>query len=78
MTLAPTLTTLDTLKVGQSATVIHLAPTAQDGVFHCLNQSIIVLGCRSLPLVYYQLLDPLYNSQHPKKIRHKDQKKGNI
>ncbi|MDB5747287.1 MAG: ferrous iron transporter [Massilia sp.] len=32
MTLAPTLTTLDTLKVGQSATVIHLAPTAQDGV----------------------------------------------
>jgi ferrous iron transport protein A len=26
------LTTLDTLKVGQSATVIHLAPTAQDGV----------------------------------------------
>ena len=32
MTLAPILTTLDTLKVGQSATVIHLAPTAQDGV----------------------------------------------
>lgn len=32
MTLAPTLTTLDTLKAGQSATVIHLAPTAQGGV----------------------------------------------
>ena len=32
MTLAPTLTTLDTLKVGQNATVIHLAPTAQGGV----------------------------------------------
>jgi ferrous iron transport protein A len=32
MTLAPTLTTLDTLKVGQSATVIHLTPTAQGGV----------------------------------------------
>lgn len=27
MTLAPTLTTLDTLAVGQSATVIHLAPS---------------------------------------------------
>jgi ferrous iron transport protein A len=26
MTLAPTLTTLDALKAGQSATVIHLAP----------------------------------------------------
>jgi ferrous iron transport protein A len=26
MTLAPTLTTLDSLKAGQSATVIHLAP----------------------------------------------------
>jgi ferrous iron transport protein A len=31
MTLAPTLTTLDTLKAGQSATVIHLAPTSQHG-----------------------------------------------
>jgi len=28
MTLAPTLTTLDALKAGQSATVIHLAPDA--------------------------------------------------
>jgi ferrous iron transport protein A len=28
MTLAPTLTTLDTLKAGQSGTVIHLAPCA--------------------------------------------------
>ena len=28
MTLAPTLTTLDALKAGQSATVIHLAPSA--------------------------------------------------
>jgi ferrous iron transport protein A len=27
MTLAPTLTTLDALKAGQSATVIHLAPS---------------------------------------------------
>ena len=35
MTLAPTLTTLDALKAGQSATVIHLAPGARaagDGV----------------------------------------------
>ena len=32
MTLAQTMTTLDTLKVGQSATVIHLVPTAQGGV----------------------------------------------
>jgi ferrous iron transport protein A len=31
MTLAPTLTTLDTLKAGQSATVIHLAPSAHGG-----------------------------------------------
>jgi ferrous iron transport protein A len=31
MTLAPTLTTLDSLKAGQSATVIHLAPTGQHG-----------------------------------------------
>jgi len=35
MTLAPTLTTLDALKAGQNATVIHLAPSARgagDGV----------------------------------------------
>jgi ferrous iron transport protein A len=33
MTLAPTLTTLDSLKAGQSGTVIHLAPsTGADGV----------------------------------------------
>lgn len=32
MTLVPTLTTLDTLKAGQSATVIHLAPSVQGGV----------------------------------------------
>lgn len=31
MTLAPSLTTLDALKAGQSATVIHLAPTGADG-----------------------------------------------
>jgi ferrous iron transport protein A len=31
MTLAPTLTTLDALKAGQSATVIHLAPSAHIG-----------------------------------------------
>jgi ferrous iron transport protein A len=34
MTLAPTLTTLDALQAGQSATVIHLAPAvgAGDGI----------------------------------------------
>jgi ferrous iron transport protein A len=31
MTLAPTLTTLDTLLAGQSGTVIHLAPAASGG-----------------------------------------------
>jgi ferrous iron transport protein A len=31
MTLAPTLTTLDALKAGQSATVIHLAPSGEQG-----------------------------------------------
>jgi ferrous iron transport protein A len=31
MTLAPTLTTLDALKAGQSATVIHLASSGQHG-----------------------------------------------
>jgi ferrous iron transport protein A len=31
MTLAPTLTTLDALKAGQSATVIHLAPGGETG-----------------------------------------------
>jgi ferrous iron transport protein A len=31
MTLAPTLTTLDALQAGQSATVIHLAPAAGAG-----------------------------------------------
>jgi ferrous iron transport protein A len=31
MTLAPTLTTLDSLAAGQSATVIHLAPSSQHG-----------------------------------------------
>jgi ferrous iron transport protein A len=31
MTLLPTLTTLDALKAGQSATVIHLAPPALGG-----------------------------------------------
>ena len=31
MTLAPTLTTLESLKAGQSATVIHLAPTHGHG-----------------------------------------------
>jgi len=31
MTLAPTLTTLDSLKAGQSATVIHLAPASHAG-----------------------------------------------
>lgn len=32
MTLAPTLSTLDSLKAGQSATVVQLAPHAQGGV----------------------------------------------
>ena len=31
LTLVPSLTTLDSLKAGQSATVIHLAPHAQQG-----------------------------------------------
>jgi len=31
MTLAPTLTTLDSLAVGKSATVVHLAPAGADG-----------------------------------------------
>ncbi|HEX9174483.1 MAG TPA: FeoA family protein [Telluria sp.] len=31
MTLASTITTLDALKAGQSATVIHLAPTLDQG-----------------------------------------------
>jgi ferrous iron transport protein A len=31
MTLAPALLTLDSLKAGQSATVVHLAPGVQDG-----------------------------------------------
>ena len=31
MTLAPPMTTLDSLKAGQSATVIHLAPNTQQG-----------------------------------------------
>jgi ferrous iron transport protein A len=31
MTLAPTLTTLDALQAGQSATVIHLAPSQAHG-----------------------------------------------
>lgn len=31
MTLAPALPTLDSLKAGQSATVVHLAPGVQEG-----------------------------------------------
>ena len=31
MTLSPALPTLDSLKAGQSATVVHLAPGAQEG-----------------------------------------------
>lgn len=31
MTLAPALTTLDSLKAGQSATVVHLSPCAEGG-----------------------------------------------
>lgn len=42
MTLAPTLTTLDTLTVGQSATVIHLAPAGEGGLD--LSRRLMELG----------------------------------
>lgn len=43
MTLAPTLTTLDSLKPGQSATVIHLAPNSQQGGFD-VQRRLMELG----------------------------------
>lgn len=44
MTLAPTLTTLDALKAGQSATVIHLAPTAGAGGGTDVPRRLMELG----------------------------------
>jgi ferrous iron transport protein A len=45
MTLAPTLTTLDALKAGQSATVIHLAPSAHgDGSGADVSRRLMELG----------------------------------
>ncbi len=43
MTLAPSLSTLDSLKAGQSATVIHLAPGAQQGGFD-VQRRLMELG----------------------------------
>lgn len=43
MTLAPSLTTLDALQAGQSATVIHLAPPAQQGGFD-VQRRLMELG----------------------------------
>ena len=43
MTLAPSLTTLDALPAGQSATVIHLAPPAQQGGFD-VQRRLMELG----------------------------------
>lgn len=43
MTLAPALTTLDSLKAGQSATVVHLAPHAQQGGFD-VQRRLMELG----------------------------------
>jgi len=44
MTLAPTLTTLDTLPVGKSATVIHLAPAASNGQGADVSRRLMELG----------------------------------
>lgn len=43
MTLASTLTTLDTLAAGQSGTVIHLAPDGQHGDAH-VSRRLMELG----------------------------------
>ena len=42
MTQVPSLTTLDSLKAGQSATVIHLAPSAQGGIY--VQRRLMELG----------------------------------
>ena len=44
MTLAPSLTTLDALPAGQSATVIHLAPPAQQGGGFDVQRRLMELG----------------------------------
>ena len=44
MTLAPTLTTLDSLKAGQSATVIHLAPSQGHGDGGDVSRRLMELG----------------------------------
>jgi ferrous iron transport protein A len=44
MTLAPTLTTLDALQAGQSATVIHLAPSAGHAEGIDLPRRLMELG----------------------------------
>ncbi len=44
MTLAPTLTTLDTLMVGQSGTVIHLAPGEQAEAGVDVSRRLMELG----------------------------------
>lgn len=44
MTLAPTLTTLDALKAGQSATVIHLAPATGGGEGIDVPRRLMELG----------------------------------
>jgi ferrous iron transport protein A len=44
MTLAPTLTTLDSLPAGKSATVIHLAPSAPNGQGADVARRLMELG----------------------------------
>jgi ferrous iron transport protein A len=44
MTLAPTLTTLDTLAVGKSATVVHLAPATAHDVGVDVARRLMELG----------------------------------
>jgi ferrous iron transport protein A len=44
MTLAPSLTTLDALKAGQSATVIHLAPSLDHGGGADVSRRLMELG----------------------------------
>jgi ferrous iron transport protein A len=44
MTLAPTLTTLDTLPVGKSGTVIHLAPGSQADAGVDVSRRLMELG----------------------------------
>jgi ferrous iron transport protein A len=44
MTLAPTLTTLDTLAAGQSGTVLHLAPSSLPGGGADMSRRLMELG----------------------------------